>query len=308
MTTTNTFNYIDIESALNNEPPPINFVLPGLAAATVGMINGTGAAGKTNFALSTAISIVLGIPVAGGVWSAPEAGKVTILAAEDPDVILLNRIHSQGKWLAQQYPGQLTNFGAHLQDSLFIASLVGRIPHIVDGRGEINAQWYDAVAQAASGSRLLIIDTLRRFFGGEENDSGAVTKFLQILERIAQETGCAIIFTHHAAKAAVLNGQASMAQAARGSSALTDNIRWQCNLAGMTEAEAKKLRIPENLRSQYVRLDITKSNYGPPTPTQWLQRVDGGVLEAVDIGRSPSALKPVKDNNEQLPSSLDELM
>lgn len=294
-------NYIDVLESFDNDPPEIDYVLPGLAAGTVGMVAATGSTGKTNFSLSLGISLAAGLPIAGGVWDAPGVtGRVTVLAAEDPTEILKDRLHSLGAWLKLAGADGDEGIREKISNGFFLASLVGQMPYLIRADGSVDDSAYTAVYEAAKDSRLLIIDTLRRFYGGEENDSGAVTKFLQTLELIAQETGCTIIFTHHAGKSAVLNGQASVAQAARGSSALTDNIRWQANLAGMTQDEAKEFGRSDDDRKRYVRLDITKANYAAQQATRWMIRREGGVLESVTLTAkkqsSKSHLKVVKED------------
>ena len=134
----------------------------------------------------------------------------------------------------------------------------------------------------------MIIDTLRRIHSQDENDSGAMSELLGRLERIATTTGCAIVFLHHTTKGSALNGQSDMQQASRGSSVLTDNIRWQSFVAGMTRDEAKTLRVPEEQRARYVRFGISKRNYGVPLGDLWLQRSTGGLLVPADLSFSIS--------------------
>lgn len=59
---------------------------------------------------------------------------------------------------------------------------------------------------------------------------------------------------------------------------LTDNIRWQAFLAGCTKAEAKEHGIDEARRGFFVKVGISKQNFGVPAPEVWMRRVDGGVL------------------------------
>jgi RecA-family ATPase len=97
----------------------------------------------------------------------------------------------------------------------------------------------------------------------------------------------AVVFVHHTSKAATLNGFSDQQSAGRGSSALTDGVRWQCNLAGMSAEEAASKGL-ENDRRFLVRLEISKANYIPPFPTTWLRRLRGGVLTKVDSLAPPS--------------------
>jgi RecA-family ATPase len=143
--------------------------------------------------------------------------------------------------------------------------------------------WFDWTLERACGRRLMLIDTLRRIHVADENDGGEMAALLGQMERITARTGCSILFLHHTTKAAALNGQGDMQQASRGSSVLTDNIRWQAFLGGMTKEEAKEHGIPEQERGQFVRFGIPKRNYGAPMPDLWLRRGDGGVLVSADL-------------------------
>ena len=91
------------------------------------------------------------------------------------------------------------------------------------------------------------------------------------------------MLTHHTNKAATLSGNGDMQQAIRGSSALTDTIRWQANLVGMTEAEADRFGIEPEKRRYFVRLELPKVNYGESPMGVWMRRQPGGCLQRVDL-------------------------
>ena len=86
----------------------------------------------------------------------------------------------------------------------------------------------------------MVLDTLRRFHIEEENSSGPMAQVIGRMEAIAADTGCAVVFLHHANKSASMMGNGDQQQASRGSSVLVDNIRWQSYLSGMTQAEAEE--------------------------------------------------------------------
>lgn len=103
------------------------------------------------------------------------------------------------------------------------------------------------------------------------------------MEAIAAETGCSIIFLHHANKSAAMAGAGDQQQASRGSSVLVDNIRWQAYLSGMTAAEAETWGVDDNQRAYFVRFGVSKANYGSPFQERWLRRHEGGVLKPVPL-------------------------
>jgi len=133
--------------------------------------------------------------------------------------------------------------------------------------------------------RLILLDPCSRFHGLEENDNGAGTFFVSLMERIAQQTKAAVIFLHHVGKraGADVHGfdlDAAMHQdASRGASGLTNGVRWQCNLFGLPEKNAKKIiGVPASEPGQYLALKVCKKNYGAPEPVHFLERLRGGML------------------------------
>lgn len=268
---------IDILEAFTKTPPPLDFVLPGLLGGTVGGIVSPGGAGKSMLALELSVLIATGQDISGfGGGVVYPTGKVVFLAAEDPADAIKHRLHRLGAHLNNE---QRATFA----ESFEIVPLMGRQVNI-DKRDSLTF-----VEAMADGTRLMFLDTLRRFHQREENDSGAMAHVIAVLEGIAQRTKCAMIFLHHASKSAALAGQGDMQQASRGSSVLVDNIRWQAYLAGCSKEEAKRLKIDEDRRGFFVRAGVSKQNYGPPVADHWLERAEGGVL----VPKVPDAMASI---------------
>ena len=282
-------DYIDIANAMTSPPPAIDFVWPGLIAGTVGSIVAAGATGKGFLAMACGFSIASQIPLCGGVFDAPKKGRAVLFCGEDKAIELQRRIHAFGAWLHTQYSrDRVAEIIADCKkdQKLSISSEHGNSVQLMDDRGQVSEPVKQSLLKAADGSRLIIIDTFRRFYGGDENSSGQVNDFLCTLEEISETTGSTILFTHHANKGAVLNGQTDVAGAARGSSVLTDNIRWQLNLATMTEAEAPDYDINPAFRKDFVKVVLPKANYvANQNGTTWVVRKKGGVLEHVELSK-----------------------
>lgn len=270
---------IDILNAFEVEPPPLDFVLQGLLAGTVGSMVSPGGAGKSMLALELSILVATGVDLSGfgGDVERPR-GKVVFLAAEDPADALRHRLHSLGKHLSSE---QQQAF-AHSFEIEPLAGLQANIDL---------PDWLAFVEAMATGKRLMFLDTLRRFHELDENDSGQMAHLIGLLEGIATRTGCTIVFLHHASKSAALNGQGDMQQASRGSSVLVDNCRWQMYLAGCSKDEAKTLEIDDERRSFFVRCGVSKQNYGPPIGDTWLRRMDGGVLVKANLSNHFGSVK-----------------
>jgi len=268
---------IDLREAFENPPGPLDFVLPGMLAGTIGGLISPGGVGKSFLSLEWAVLVGAGVDLLGLGQQVP-TGRVLMLCLEDPVDALRHRLFGLGKYLDPAARERI-------HCAVDVMPLVGRGVDLMDDN------WFDWILERAYGVRLLLIDTLRRAHSLEENDGGQMAALLGRMERIALLTGCSIVFLHHTTKSAALNQQGDMQQASRGSSVLTDNIRWQCFLSGMSKDEAKEQRINEADRGSFVRFGTPKRNYGPPIADNWLRRAEGGILVPADFD-SRAVCKP----------------
>ncbi len=264
------FKRLDLRNAFSQQPLPLDFVLPGMIAGTVGALVAQGGAGKSWIALE------MGIAVAGGPdlleMGISSHGNVLYLPAEDPTLAIKHRLYAARMAVA----GSIDR----LAEALEIVPLMGRAVDLMV------PAWSDAIQRMAEGKRLVIIDTLRRFHSADENSAGEMARLLGILEHICAQTGTSILFLHHTAKSAALNGAGDVQQASRGSSVLVDNVRGgQFNLSGMSEAEARALGVELEDRKGFIRLVQAKANFGAPMPDQWFRRIEGGLLVPARIER-----------------------
>lgn len=265
---------LDIELAFNSEPAPIDYVLPNMVSGTVGALISPGGTGKSMLALQLAIELTGGTDLLNLGDFSHNHGSVAYLAAEDPISVINQRLHALAQHLTIEQR-------AFIAQRLAIHSLVGSMPNI------LSHDWRNELIQLAKGRRLLILDTLRRFHIEEENASGPMSLVIGSMEHIAAETGCSIVFLHHANKTAAMSGAGDIQQASRGSSVLVDNIRWQGFLATMTESESATWGVEAPQRGYFVRFGISKANYGPPFNDRWFRRHEGGLLK-------PAILEPSK--------------
>lgn len=255
---------INILEAFAAAPPPLDYVLPNMVAGTVGALVSPGGAGKSMLALQLAAQIAGG-PDLLEVGELP-TGPVIYLPAEDPPTAIHHRLHALGAHLSAEERQAVA-------DGLLIQPLIGNLPNIMA------PEWFDGLNRAAEGRRLMVLDTLRRFHIEEENASGPMAQVIGRMEAIAADTGCSIVFLHHASKGAAMMGAGDQQQASRGSSVLVDNIRWQSYLSGMTTGEAEEWGVDDTQRPYFVRYGVSKANYGAPFKDRWFRRHDGGVLK-----------------------------
>jgi len=197
--------------------------------------------------------------------------------AEDPAAEIVRRVHSLGTVLSTEQRSKVA-------ERLTINPVCGVMLNIC------NDDHRSRIIRHAEGARLIIIDTLSRVHGHDENDNGAMASVVAMLENIAKQTGAGVLFLHHTSKVAMFNSQGDQQHAARGASSLIDNARWCGYLTKMTVAEARKMTgrvdeksISENQANYYVRFGVSKQNYGKQVPEVWYERTYNGILKRAEF-------------------------
>jgi RecA-family ATPase len=229
---------MDMLKALSTSPPVPDHVLPGLPTGSVGALIASGGAGKTLLLLQTSIALATGQPALGGLFGADvrtqAPAKVVLVVAEESVDVMHLRLHVVlGKLLSQTRPlldqDARDSLFALLHANLDLYPLAGSTRLLIDGR-DTTGDGLETLRAMSAGARLLVIDPLRQFHTGDENDSWAMTSVVQGLQGIASAHQCAVLVAHHTNKSSTFNGQGDRAGAARGSAALTDGVRMQLNL------------------------------------------------------------------------------
>lgn len=279
---------IDILSAFENEPPRLDFIWPGFLAGTVGALVAPGATGKSYWALEAVMAIACSVTCGDLLKLGPaQTGRVVYLAGEDPESVLIGRVHAIGQHFNQQARQEIAS-------NLSLEPIMGRRLNVM---AQPDLDW---LIQLGAGARLIVLDTLSRTHCLDENSNGDMSRLVSTLEHIAVETGAAILYLHHVNKGSAREGQADQQQAARGASALVDNVRWCGFVARMSDSEAKKLSdrpydrqpVGSDRRGFFVRYGVSKQNYALVEADKWYERGDGGVLLPVDLSAARNS-----DNN-----------
>jgi RecA-family ATPase len=270
---------IDIMQAFQQEPPELDFIWPGFLAGTVGALVAPGATGKSFWALEAAMSVACSVPGGDLLGLKPKhSGRVVYLAAEDPEPVLIRRIHAIGQHLdllAREV----------IAENLIIEPIMGKRLNIM------KPDHLKRVIEYCTDARLVVIDTLSRVHDLDENSNSDMARLVATLEHIAASTEASILFLHHVSKGSVKDGQIDQQQAARGASSLVDNSRWCGYVSRMSEEEAKRLSeraidrqpIGKDRRGYFVRFGVSKQNYGVKQPDRWYERRDGGVLLPAEL-------------------------
>lgn len=245
---------------------------PGIIPAGVpGMLAAAGGAGKSMMLMQLAFSVA-----GGGGWltyNVKEPGKVLMLMGEledcDFDERMSNILNSKPQSIPQKTLDNIIPIclgGYHEID--FVRDREDRIRN----REKMQTPAYDSVLERLHKDgpySLVIIDPASRFGGRDfELENAAATKLVQLLECLGASNGNpAIVLAHHTSKSSH-KGKTDQT-AARGSSALTDGMKWQINLERLERRE----RAPSLLVMRFV-----KTNYGIDHATLILSRNQDGLL------------------------------
>ncbi len=272
---------MNLSTLFFTQPPKFDFVLLGLLAGTVGMLNSPGGTGKSTLALQIAAGVAIGSDDMG--LGIDTSGDVLIIAAEDNQTVLHHRLHALGV----QYTQDSLNT---ILERVDIRCCVGLGIDIMDD------DWVVWLQKQAQGKRMVIIDTLTRVHCLDECDSSAAKKIMMIFEKIAVITGAAILVLHHISKASALGGWGGEQHASRGSSVFVDNSRWVEFIAGMQEKEAGRFKVVESRRNRYIRFNVSKHNYSDSRMDVWFERGAGGILKSCQPGvKAPLSIANAKN-------------
>lgn len=278
---------------------PCEDVIQGFQMGSVGSLIAPGGTGKSFLAMELATAVAcLRADIAD--FHPPKAGQVAYVNAEDGYFPLAKRMAFIGQRIAPELRMEIAN-------NLCVVRARGRLIDLgkrplsvdldtkfraLDEDGILDESDVEALARCFQDYRLIIFDTLNRFHMLDENSNSQMSQLVSMLEYLAESTGAAVLFLHHANKASIRDGSTDSQAAGRGASVLTDNVRWASFLASMTTAEAKELGVAPANRGRYVRFGVSKVNHGFRPEDRWFERKAGGVLVPVELAAPKSQPKP----------------
>lgn len=217
---------VDVPFCLQNEPPKRDFVFNGLRVGKVGCLYAPGAHSKSYFALQVAMSVAIGRDIIGFTSAFKNAGpaKSIYFSSEDDEEELHSRLYS----IAQHH--QLTESEISLYEkNIFLVDMTGK-----ENINILDAVFFEALLAVVAkikkeddvGPRLMIFDTLSQFHSADENLNKEMKPVINRFKRMAKELHSAVLYLHHNAKQAGLNGDGKKQQSARGASCIIDDARW----------------------------------------------------------------------------------
>lgn len=184
---------LDLSALALVQPQPKVFAVERLAPlGEVTLFTGPGSAGKSLFGQQLATCSAVGTPCLG---LEVRPGPAIYLTCEDDD----DQLH----WRQASICNALRVSMASLAGKLHLTSLRGALDNELgtfDHEGALKpSAGFDRLVATikATGSKLAILDNVAHLFTGNENDRGEVTRFVNLLNRLAGETGAAIILLGH---------------------------------------------------------------------------------------------------------------
>jgi hypothetical protein len=282
---------------LKTEPPRRRYLLSQgtgdvgvLPLGRVGMLAGAGGAGKSYAAIQLALAVATGRPWLD-TFKVSKPGRVLLALGEEDHEEIQRRLYYTAGFL------DLTPDEREAAASCIVPlALAGHNVAFTD-EGSRETALYRAVRDRISDGNewsLLVFDPLSRFAGPEaEIDNAAATRLIEVFEALTKIPGAGsptVIVAHHTTKGSRRDGgDAAEATAARGSSALTDGVRWQANLE---PKKASNTDLPADF-PRLLELRITKNNYGSwPDPLMLARDRDGVLRPATESEIALSQQKP----------------
>jgi RecA-family ATPase len=184
---------LDLTALAAIEPEPKHFIIPRLApAGEVTLFTGAGAVGKSLLAQQLATALAAGRSTLG--LDLIRGPAIYITCEDDAD-----QLH----WRQAHICKALGVSMASLSGLLHLVSLRGQPDNALAAVGQDGslspAPLYGRVAalMRSTGARMACLDNVAHLFTGNENDRGDVTRFVNLLNRLAGDTGAAILLLGH---------------------------------------------------------------------------------------------------------------
>jgi hypothetical protein len=276
-----TFGFIRGGLALEDILPTPWLIGRRIVRGYVNAIIAPGGAGKSTLTVADALSVAGGKPILGDrIWA---KGAVWMYNLEDDAEEMKRRFYA-----ASLHHGLAD---AETLNNIIISCGPDHQKFILVRKIQNHNQIQEKTVQAAirfikeNGIVMFVGDPFVRSHSVGENDNGDIDLVVQQWDRIAKETGCAVVLVHHTRKRGDgdLSGDMDLA---RGASAFVSAARSVVSFYRMSKEEAQQfgLNVSEGEHLDYLRLDNAKSNLAPPAKkAKWFRMVDVGLGNASGV-------------------------
>lgn len=281
----------DVSAYLNSPPPDLQwFVRDQLLADRAHLLTGIGGSSKTRLLYHLAVGAVIGRLPWG--WHIERTGSAALFLAEDS---------------AAQVHRTLAAFVAHANLTPAEIQLIGKrlTVYPLAGHGAKLLTLVPGIGLTENANAADLLDTCRAFpdlvfvgldpalalTDGDEQNPTHQRRLGELADRIALKLGACVMIASHAAKA-LQSAEEIGSHSSRGSGAITDAVRAEYVLRGMTTSEGKRYGIDDlEARKGHVQLVPTKGNELPPAAFSpiWLHRGAGGLLSEAHLTEAAKA-------------------
>lgn len=231
-----------------------------MPAGRVGMLAAEGGAGKTWAAIQLAVSMGSGHPWLDS-YNTCSVGDTFLGLGEEERQAAERRFQ-----LACRGHGMSNDGYQRTRRRVDMQALAGRRLNLIgsDGPTDIWARMVDRLDKSKRHWSLIVLDPLSRWGGRDvERDESTATDFIAFLEQMTELRGNPTVLVLHHTNKASRGGVRTTAGAARGTSALTDGVRWQANIEAL---------LPLDDTPPMARFRVSKSNLGVIPPPVSLVR------------------------------------
>lgn len=258
-----------------SEPPP-QVVEDFLHAREVHLLNAEGGIGKTTMMVCALVDYVLGQRVLGEFAPVEPRGPVLIVTSEDRREQLLYVINQT---LAARYQSDATRTEAErrVAEMMFVWDVTHAVT-VLHARSREAPDWTWSMfgleltdMAKECGARIVLIDPLGMFAGGDENSNADTQRLMKDLRaKVADECGAAVIAVHHVSKDAARNGTNDQ-YTGRGATALPNAARGVMQMVKQRERSAtlygETWVVPAAITDDHLRngqaLLLTQHKYSP---------------------------------------------
>lgn len=249
-----------------------------LLRGSLSLLVAPGASGKTSLLAATALALATGCPLLGyPVHDGPK--RVWLWNLEDSLDELARLIEAaRAHYMigAEEIAGRLfVDSGVEGAALCLAAQRPGKAVELAEAT-------FAAIEREIEARRIdvLILDPFVSAHRAAENDNGAIDAVAKRLARIAVNTNCSVLVSHHTAK---LGGSEVSAEKARGASALVNAARSAVAINRLAANDAPKIGVPIEQAARHFRVFDDKNNRAPPaTSSEWFR------LVSVELGNGDS--------------------
>lgn len=228
---------LDLAELAKSKAQARRFAVERIApVAEVTLFTGAGSGGKSLFAQQLATCSAASLGHCLGL--AVQPGPSMYITCEDGT----DQLHWVEEHVCKKYDLRMADLAGHLH----LVSLRGELDNALgtfDSNGILRpSATFERIARAIenTGSHLVFLDNVGHLYTGNENDRGQVTQFVNLLNRLAERTGAAIIVLGHPSKA---SKPGERGHEYSGSTAWLNAVRSQFNIEHDLETDLRRLTL-----------------------------------------------------------------